>query len=209
MAITTSLQSATDVVNAALVDIGHAVRIGNLFDGSIAAKQALSIYGQTRDEQLSLLSPGFAQRALALTVLKAAPAGGYVPPTAWNPATNPQLPWLYEYAYPADCVKVRAIRSVPLIIPEFDPQPVLFKDANDNQFAPPQRVLLCNVAAAVAIYTGRVTDPTTWAVAFTEALIAALGRRLGPALANMPQEADREQAQAEQVADVVASVTQG
>jgi hypothetical protein len=47
----------------------------------------------------------------------------------------------------------------------------------------------------VIVYTGRVTDPAMWQVDFTEAMCAALARRLAPQLASMqavPLEAQDE-----------------
>ncbi len=50
---------------------------------------------------------------------------------------------------------------------------------------PPLRVILTNVADAIAVYTGRVTDPSTWAPDFGEALIDSLGELLAPALTGL------------------------
>lgn len=185
--MTVSLQSPEDVVNAALSRIGWKRRVGSLYDGSEASKVALDIYGQTRDEQLRLFDWGFAERDLTLTLLKTAPVGGYVPPVVWSSA-YPILPWIFEYGYPADCLKLRALRGTPIFIPEFDPKPVEFRIANDNSLMPPAKVVLSNLSNAIMVYTGRVTDPTTWEPDFTESLIAALGRRLAPSLANLDAE---------------------
>lgn len=179
-----SVTSPADVVNLALQRIGYKGRVGNLYDGSTAANDALDIYGQTRDELLRQDGWGFNQRDQALTLLKQAPAS-YIPPTAWDPAQYPPPPWLFEYLYPPDCLKVRAVRSIPLFIPNFDPQPNLWSIANDNAYAPPKKVILCNVAFAVLIYSGQVLDPASWEADFVEAFAAALGRRLAPALVSM------------------------
>src|ERR1700682_3544157 len=99
-----SLNSAADIVNAALTHIGWEQRVGSLYDGSAAAQLALNIYGQERDDLLRETNPGFAVRNIAMALLKSAPAGGYVQGvTPWNPATNPPVGWLFEYSYPADC----------------------------------------------------------------------------------------------------------
>ncbi len=182
--MTTSTQSPADVINQVLVDIGYPLRIGTLFDGSTAAKKSLDIYGQTRDELLRETTPGFAQREVSLTVLKSAPAGGYIPPTTWDPATNPQLPWAFEYGYPVDAILIGSVRLPPLFLLDFDPKPRVFLIANDNQFNPPQKVILSNVPNAVATYTGRVTDPATWEASFVGALVGRLSRRLTVALAD-------------------------
>lgn len=177
-----SVASPADLANNALVRMGYKLRVGNLYDGSNAAKKILDVYAQTRDEMLRAFDWQFAQRNVVLTLLKSAPAGGYIPPTVWNPATNPPLPWLFSYSYPSDCLKIRLVKSTPLFVPNFDPQPNQPSVANDNSFTPPQRVILSNLPNAVMVYTGQITDPATWDVGFTEAFAASLSRHLGPAL---------------------------
>lgn len=177
-----SLQSPADVVNAALTRIGYRLRVSNLFDGSDAAKKALDIYGQTRDELLRQNDWGFAERNVAMTLLKSAPVSGYVPPNGWAGATNPPIPWAFEYAYPDDCLKVRAVKPTPIFIPPYDPAPYVYSVANDNYYSPARKVLLCNVVDAMLVYTGQVTNPSTWEADFTEAISAALARRLAAGL---------------------------
>ncbi len=177
-----SLQSPEDVVNNALVRSGYKMRIGSLYDGSAASKCALDIYGQTRDELLRSADWGFAERDVALTLLKTAPAGGYVSPIVWS-STYPILPWRYEYAYPADALKVRSVRRTTFFLPDYDPKPNVWRVANDQSVN--AQVILCNVASAILVYTGQVTDPLAWEPSFTETLCASLARRLGPALVNL------------------------
>lgn len=177
------LNSPADVVNAALVRIGYALFIGNLYDGSKAAQKALSIYGQTRDDLLRGNDWGFAQREVSLTILKTAPAGGYIPGiTTWDPASYPQLGFRFEYAWPDDCLKVRALRPTPLFLPNFDPSPNVFSIANDNTYTPGQRVILTDLENAVAVYTGQITNPLVMPPDFIESLIETLGERLATGL---------------------------
>ena len=173
-----SIQSPADLANNALVRMGFEQRVGSLYDGSKAAKALLDVYSQTRDELLREGDWGFAERNVVMTLLKFAPAGGYIPPNLWNPATNPPPPWLFEYAYNDDVLKVRAIKKQPLFTMDFNPQPVVFRILNDNSFTPAQRVIVCNVSDAIMTYTAQVTDPQTWDVGFCDALAAALARRL-------------------------------
>lgn len=177
-----SLQSPADVINASLVRIGFKLRIGSLYDGSMAAKRALDIYAQTRDEMLRQNDWQFAERNLQLTLLKQAPSTGYA--LGWTTA-YPPLPWIFEYEWPNDCLKVRSLKTAPAFVPNFDPQPNIFGLENDNSYTPPAKVILCNVPSAILVYTGQVTDPTTWEADFTEALCAALGRRLAPVLVGL------------------------
>lgn len=196
-----SVQNPADVVNNALRRIGYKLRVGSLYDGSEAANQALDIYGQTRDQLLTDFDYPFAERNVALTLLKSAPAGGYVPPTTWTTATHPPVPWAYEYAWPADCLKVRALKQSPLFLFNPDPQPILYDAANDTVSAVVQRVILANITDAIAVYTGRITDPTQWDVRFTEALAAELGRRLVLVLGSSGAIQAVAQDQAQQVAE--------
>lgn len=198
-----SVSSPADMVNLSLRRIGYKLRVGNLYDGSFAAKQALDIYAQTRDAVLAENDWDFAERNLSMTLLKSAPVGGYIPPTVWSGTTNPPIGWLFEYAYPSDCLKVRVVKPTPLFVPNFDPQPNRFFLANDNYFTPPQRVILCNVPSALLVYTGQITDPATWQPGFIESLASALGRRLVPTLMglNAIQPAAADEAQSLGVAE--------
>ncbi len=204
--MTASVQSPADAVNGALRRIGYKMRVGSLYDGSEASKVALDVYAQTRDELLRQNDWDFAERNLNMSLLKQAPQGGYVPPVVWTTA-YPPLPYLFEYAYPADCLKVRAIKPQAIFVMDFDPQPVVYSVANDTAYAPPQKVLLCNVESAILTYTGQVTDLATWEADAVETLIAALGRRLVPSLVGL--NALKAAAEDEQVSTMVAEREQG
>lgn len=176
-----SVNSPADVINLTLRRIGYNGRVGNLYDGSKAAKNALDLYGQTRDELLRQNDWDFAEVTATLMLLKSAPVGGYIPPVIWSTA-YPPLPWLFEYARPTDCLKVRAVKPVPLFLPVMDPQPHVFSLGFDDTLNPPAQVIMCNVPAAILTYTGQPTNPATWEADFVEALAAALGRRMAPNL---------------------------
>ncbi len=202
-----SVTSPADMINLTLRRIGYNGRVGNLFDGSKAAKAALDLYGQTRDELLRQGEWDFAEVTAALTLLKQAPPGGYIPGfTPWSTA-YPPLPWLFEYARPSDCLKVRAVKGVPLFLPVMDPQPNVFSVGYDSALVPPAQVIMCNVPAAVLTYTGQPTDPSTWEADFIEALAASLGRRLAPNLVGW--EAAKLLAIDEKVSQQIAETEQG
>ena len=172
--------SVEQLVNQALRRAGYKFEIGFIYEGSPVARAAVTLYGQTRDDLLRSKDWPFARSAATLVLLKTAPVGGY----GLNPWTSafPPPPWVYEYAYPTNCLKVRSVRPVPVIIPELDPQPNVFTDADDTSLTPPAKVVLTNLARAQAVYTARVTDMTQWEAMFTEAFVEALARRLGEAL---------------------------
>lgn len=204
MASTAAMQSPADLCNLALARMGFKLRIGSLYDGSIAAKKFLDTYSQTRDALLEDYDYDFAERTIVLTLLKSAPPTGYFPPVVWNPATNPPFGFDFEYAFPGDCIKIRTVKPAALFGMNADPQPHSFQLANDNNYTPGQRVVLCNVSNAIAVYTGQVTDPTTWNVSFCEELSAALARRLGSVLVG--GEAAKMEASDEQVSTSMAQM---
>lgn len=199
-----SVQNPADIVNLALERIGYNRRVGSLYDGSDAANAALTIYAQTRDQLLRQNDWGFAQRTLSLTLLKAAPANYFDAP--WNPATNPPPPWLYEYAYPGDAIKIRAVKPQPLFLFNPAPQPYLFNVYNDNATEAAAKTILCNIGDAIAVYTGQVLDPSQMEPDFIEAFAAALGRRMSPLL--IPSSAQNA-AQDEMISSKIAEREQG
>ncbi len=173
--------SVEQVCNDALTRIGYPARIGNIYEGTRQARACLDIYGQTRDQFLRQDDFNFAERNLTMTLLKQAPPGGYIPPVVWTTA-YPSLPWMYSYAYPSDCLKVRSIRGQALFVFDFDPGPVVYMVENDNSYTPAQKVINCNIPSAILTYTGQNTDLTTWEPDSVEAFIAQLAARLAPAL---------------------------
>ncbi len=189
-----------DIVNAALARLKAPIRVGKLAEGSQPAKIALDTIGQLRDRLLRGGDWGFARRDAVLTLLKSAPAGGYIT-VSWDPVTYPPLPWRYAYGYPADCLKVRAIKPQPSFVPDFAPSPVVFETPNTYISATPDpnielKCIVCNVPSAILTYTGQVTDPSLWEVSFVEAMISGMADILAPAI-------DPQAVQVEQVEEAV------
>lgn len=162
--------------------MGFRLQVGSLLDGSDHAQLMLRLYGETRDEMLADFDYDFAERTMQLMQLKAAPAGGYFPPNLWTPANYPPTGFAYEYAWPDNAVKIRSLKPSPMFPVNYDPRPRKFSEYNDNSFTPAQRTIVTNLPGAIAVYTGRITDPTTWDVRFTGALSSRLAVLLGPAL---------------------------
>jgi hypothetical protein len=184
-----------DLWNQALRRIGYPTPVGYAYEGSMAARVGLEVYGQTRDALLMDWDWDFARQAAALKLLKTAPVGGYGFMTPWTTAFPPP-PWIYEYGYPVGCLMVRSVRPIPVAVPEFDPQPNIFVLADDGSLTPPAKVVLTNLPNAMAVYTAQVTDPTQWNPAFTDSLVDALAVRFQQALNAEPQ-ADKERAEEE------------
>jgi len=173
------LRTPENIVNYALTRAGSPLRVDNLLNGTRASNAALRVYGQTRDELLSGGDWDFCERTVQATLLKQAPAD-YIT-TPWTLA-YPQLPWLYEYAYPTDALKVRAVKRQPIQVPNFDPRYNRFDVANDDGFTPPQKVILTNIPAAIIVYAGQETNPLNWTPEFIEVFADALGKALAPVL---------------------------
>lgn len=184
--MTASLQSVEDVVNAALDVIGYERRVGDIFEGTRASKVALDLYGETRDALLRKMKPGFANRDVTLNALKTAPAGGYSAGTPWTNAYPPP-PWQFQYPYPSDCLEVLYLQSTQNPIPNNNPLPQRFRVYNDQAVSPAVRTILANVGPAILIYTGQVTDMTTWDPSFVDLMVASLSKKFTMALVKNQQ----------------------
>ena len=154
-----------DLVNQALNQIGYTRPIGDIYEGSAASRVALAYYGQTRDELLSSKEWPFAYREVVLAATTGVAA---------------LTPWIYEYNYPSDCLRMRQVRPGPLTggARSNDPQPVKFRVFNEQRTAPPRIAILTDQASAVLAYQGQVTDPATWTPEFIRALVGALAKKL-------------------------------
>lgn len=196
------MTTAVDIVNLALTRIKYTTPIGSFFEGSTASRVAVQVYAQTRDALFSSKDWEFLRKEVSLgNPVKTAPAGGYGA-TPWDPTTNPVVPWIYEYFYPADCIEIRSLRPTPVFIPEFAPQFTRFVTAFDS----PNKVVLTNLYQPLANITARVVDPDEWQDAmFTETLIDALAvqfeKHFGDGDPNKINLAERDTAQAMAVAD--------
>jgi hypothetical protein len=159
-----------DICNQALRRIGYAPPIGQIYEGSRASRVAVEIYGQTRDAVLKMQDWPFARRYTALTA---------------NGQQAPQ-PWLYEYSWPSDCLKVRYVAGPIGTFPVLDPRPQQFTDYNDQRLTPAVKAILSNVSPAVLYYTGQITDISTWEPSAVEALVEELARRFSVSLNGSP-----------------------
>lgn len=188
--------SVEDVINTSLRRIGYPTPIGYIYEGSRASRAAVEVFAQTRDRTLEARDWLFARQEVSLVLLKTALVGGYGL-TPWT-NTYPLLPWIYEYDYPDGCMAIRAIRPTPVLIPQFDPVPSIFTTANDPSYTPSRKVVLTNVAGAIACFTARITDPDLWVQepSFLEAMIEALALRLQEALNPQPDEVKLRAAEA-------------
>jgi hypothetical protein len=96
-----------DVANQALDSIGSETVIGDLTEGTREAQVLLRWYGQTLRQLLRAANWNFARAEAPLLLL--ADASGNTP----NVGTLVPTGWIYEYALPVDCMKVRFIPWQP------------------------------------------------------------------------------------------------
>lgn len=197
--------SVEAIVNQALMAAQRTKRIADIFEGSEEAIVALELYGQARDELIRQKEWAFARKVVPLTFLKGPPPnGGYNYFQPWsNIYAYPG--YLFEYAYPDDCLDVRAIISPPGSMPDLDPLPGEFRIDNDPlpivagnppaASGPAQKVILCNIMNAMLVYRARITDPTLWQPGFTESLVMSLGEKFAKAFG---ADVNRERSNAEE-----------
>ena len=194
------------IVNQALFAARQQRRIADIYEGSAEAQIAIELYGQARDELLDLRDWSFSRRTEPLALLKGPPpAGGYTPITPWS-NIYPVPGFLYEYAYPADCLDVRAVIAPPGAMPDTDPLPALWRVDNDQTpnvsgtppvaSGPPARVLYCNTTNALIVYRAQITDPGLFDTGFTASLVAALAKKFAIAFGADVNVTNQEDAQA-------------
>lgn len=205
-----------DIINQGLRDGGVPLRIADAYEGSEAAKTALEIAGQARDELIRAKDWSFSRGKLPLTLLKGPPPdGGFNPGLQWS-NIYPSPGYLFEYAYPDDCLDVRAIIPAPGMMPDLDPLPCLYSIDNDLTpvvsgsppvaAGPPAKVILCNLMNAMAVYRRRVTDPNSWEPGFTAALVASLGKKFAVAFGADPNTTKEESEEAAATTQIASSV---
>ena len=180
-----------DIINQALRAGSVPMRVEEMYEGSDASRVALELYGQSRDELLDLRDWSFSRRVTPLTLLKGPPPpGGYTPASPWS-NIYPYPGFLYEYAYPADCLDVRAILPGPGAMPDLDPVPALWRVDNDATpnvsgtppvaSGPAAKVIYANATNAIVVYRAQITNPASFDTGFIAALVAALGKKFAKA----------------------------
>ena len=175
------MPSDVDICNIALGAIGARATLSSLTEASPQANACALLYPTVRDALLRELRWDFAAQQRTLALLAA--AAGTPEQTGVLPV--PPLPWLYEYAYPAGCLDVRAILALPPGAGGAVPGPTLPRpeirwtaagdtDADGNDI----RVILTNQPQAVAAVTAQVTDPNVWDADFQVAVVGRLAEAL-------------------------------
>lgn len=169
------------ICNMALGVCGARTTISSLSEGSKAARECKLWYDQALEAVLQATHWNFARKQIALTLLKDA--------TRSPPDAVPQ-PWLYEYAYPSDCVQGRYIMPMSANMPSSVPGTVSMSQAMgapprflvssevDPNSGQPIKVILTNQPQALLVYTTRITDVNLFDGSFVMALAHYLGAKL-------------------------------
>jgi len=187
------------ISNRALLAVGARTQVSsvNPSDGSVEAN-AISVLWTPTFESLGRTARWNCLRKQVTLSLEAAAQG-----TPENPNGTslpvPPTPWLYQYAYPSDCLSMQYIvpslpvsagGSVPATtinnsagtwIPNGGQIPYVVSTASDSNSAP-ILVILTNQDQAQAVYTVNQPNPAGWDSLFQSAMVASLGAFLVPAL---------------------------
>lgn len=194
------MSDAVSIANRALADAGTRSSIVSFDEGSNESNNVALIYVSARQQLLRAAHWGFAAATATLSLLKSAPGTLETPafPTSgvWSTAYPPP-PWLFEYAWPADCLQGRraisnyatsAAGGVAPIFPAalagqgspFTTEPGRkFEVATDFDSGGNQiKVIVTNVDQALLSYTRDISVEALWDSLFEEAMVAALAAKL-------------------------------
>ena len=105
----------TDICNLALDCIGADITLSDVEDGTSNAQICLRAYRECLTSLLRAAPWQFARKQLPMELL--ADATGQTP----NVGTTVIPPWVYEYAYPNDCVAVRFVPASPVVANQVPP----------------------------------------------------------------------------------------
>lgn len=183
------MPSVIDVCNSSLAQIGSQSTISSITpsDGSTEANVLALLYQPKIDALFTAAWWNFCRKQATLTLLRQA----FNPSTGQVSTDPPPLPFLFEYAYPEDCLTARFIPRYfvgPAITPPLT-------TGNNIQFWPPQmseipakfvvgsgldqqgnqiKVILTNEPLAKLVYSVRIEDPNLWDSSFYDAAVATL-----------------------------------
>lgn len=185
------------VCNRALLAVGARTQISSVIpsDGSVEANACAVLFQPTFEQLGRTAQWNCLGQQQTLSLLGA--AQGTPENASGTSLPLPPTPWLYAYAYPADCLNLRYIvpsypansGSTPLFpvnvaAPTWLPSDgqIPYKIQTVNFGNGPVKCVLTNQDMAQAVYTLNNPNPAAWDSLFQEAMVAALGAFLVPAL---------------------------
>lgn len=169
-----------DICNMALSKMGARAKINSLNDTSPAAIHCNIWYDHLRQLLIRSAPWGFCRMTVQLS-----PLG-----SVNNTPPDNQYPWLFNYAYPPDCLRMRYIIPVPPPAPNVVPpnpgQPLLWSPwmmpRRDFRYLVTnigsQKQIVSNLNNAIAIYNSDVKDVSLFDPGFADALVGALAAEL-------------------------------
>jgi hypothetical protein len=163
-----------DICNRALAAMSHQ-QLASLADQSQGALYANLLYQPAVNQTLRAQEWTFARKVLTGSLLKS--STGSVP---WT-NTQPEPPWLYEYMYPDDCIRLNRIMPQPNML-ETLARPYLWTVASDLINANPAKVILTDAPQAILVYNVEVANPDLWEDLFQEAVVRNLSELFTMAL---------------------------
>lgn len=175
-------ESAEDICNLALLQIGHTTFIDTLGDDSEEARVCGLAYDQDLDEVLEAIPWPFATRRAKPAPLVATTLSLGAVPTGWA----------YAFAFPDDAVP-KGLKVYPGTTSPSTAQ--LVPVAVEYDSALQSLVVLTNDSAPEFVYTSRVANPLLFDAAFVRALAwrisvdLALGLRKDPKVGDMASRA--------------------
>ena len=152
------MASITDICNAAISHVGTRSKISSIDEGSAEANACLTHFAMARDATLRAFDWNFARLTGQLALLQ-----------------DPPARWAYKYALPVDCVRVRRLNDVPLLVL---PETFYETAADKDETGAIVGVVLTNVSPLSVIYTARVEDPQRWDQGFIDAMVYGLAHRV-------------------------------
>jgi len=187
------------IANRALLAVGARAQISSLnpSDNSEEANAISTLWTPTFEALARTAHWNCLGRQITLTLLQAGQGTPENPDGSTYPV--PPTPWLYAYAYPADCLDVRYVvpsfpanegGSIPPTtinngagtwLPTGGQIPFKVQTILDNNNAP-ITVILTNQDQAQVVYTTNQPNPAGWDSLFQAAMVASLGAYLVPAL---------------------------
>jgi hypothetical protein len=152
------MSTVTDICNAAISHVGTRSKISSIDEGSTEAAACLTHFAMVRDVTLRTFDWNFARLTQQLAQLQ-----------------NPPARWAAKYALPADCIRLRRLNDVPLLVL---PETFYEVAADTDTTGATINVILSNASPLAAIYTARVTDPLRWDQGFVDAIVYGLASRI-------------------------------
>ncbi len=186
------------ISNRALLAVGARAQISSLTEGSAEAN-AINVLWTPTFEALGRTANWNCLRKEANLSLLAAAQGTPENPDGTTLPTPP-IPWLYSYAYPADCLRFQYIipslpsgngTNVPATtinnvagvwLPQGGGQIPFVVSSDDDSNNNPIMVIYTNQSQAVGIYTKNQPNPAIWDSMFQQAMVSSLAAYLVPAL---------------------------